>query len=132
MIRALPDINKLLFMILICAYATAQGQPIFDPAEAYPGGNATSKAIEPSAAFSGPVSTLPAPELSQFKKGSTLFYTRWVARPATPPALQGLGPLYNALSCEQCHRNDGRGRPPKNGLFDTEVKFGRQLKRSGQ
>ena len=121
MIRALPDITKLLVTILICAPATAHGQPIFDPSEAHPGGNATSILIEPSAAFSGPVSTLPAPDLSEFKKGSTLFYTRWVAKPANPPALQGLGPLYNALSCEQCHRNDGRGRPPTNGLFETEV-----------
>ena len=24
----------------------------------------------------------------------------------------GLGPMFNARSCDACHNNDGRGRPP--------------------
>jgi len=31
----------------------------------------------------------------------------------------GLGPLFNAVSCEKCHVEDGRGRPPELGETQT-------------
>ncbi len=93
--------------------------PPYDPAEALPGGAATAIVDDPTAAFSRPVGNLPEAERARFLRGADLFYTRWIAGPAPPPALTGLGPLYNALSCEQCHVNDGRGRPPSGA--DVEV-----------
>lgn len=94
--------------------ALADVAPPFDPSEARPGGATTVDipADDASAAFAKPAANLPAAERARFNDGARLFYSRWIAGPAPEPALTGLGPLYNALSCEQCHRNDGRGRPP--------------------
>lgn len=77
-----------------------------------PGGAATAAVDDPAAAFARPVGDLPDADRDRFALGTDLFYRRWIRGPAPPPALTGLGPLYNALSCQQCHENDGRGRPP--------------------
>ena len=92
--------------------AAAADAPPYNPAEARPGGGATAVVDDPPAAFARPVGNLPDAERARFARGGDLFYRRWVAGPASPPALVGLGPRYNALSCQQCHLNDGRGRPP--------------------
>lgn len=97
--------------------ARAEPPPPYDPAEARPGGAATADAAAPDAAFSRPVGNLPESQIAEFSRGLDLFYRRWVRGPAPPPALSGLGPLYNALSCQQCHLNDGRGRPPRRDGF---------------
>jgi CxxC motif-containing protein (DUF1111 family) len=106
----------LIMIAAACIYGTALADtaPPFDPAEARPGGAATVDIPldDASAAFAKPAANLPDAERVRFNDGARLFYSRWVAGPAPAPALTGLGPYYNALSCEQCHRNDGRGRPP--------------------
>ncbi|MGL5011349.1 MAG: di-heme oxidoredictase family protein, partial [Paracoccaceae bacterium] len=40
------------------------------------------------------------------------FRKTWVASPASTLASDGLGPLYNARACQDCHLKDGRGRVP--------------------
>lgn len=92
--------------------AVAADVPAYDPAEALPGGVATAMVNAPDAAFSRPHGNLPEAERERFDLGQSLFYRRWIAGPAPAPALTGLGPLFNALSCQQCHVNEGRGRPP--------------------
>ena len=105
-----------LALIGLCAFAVAaEPAPPYDPAEARPGGDATAAVEDPESAFARPAGNLPAAARRQFARGADLFYRRWIAGPAPPPALTGLGPLYNALSCQQCHLNDGRGRPPEPG-----------------
>ena len=47
-----------------------------------------------------------------FRLGNALFRKLWVASPSSTQASDGLGPFYNARSCEQCHKEDGRGMPP--------------------
>ena len=121
MISQLSHTLILLIAIIIFAVTPADSEPVSRLINHHPGGAATSEIIEPDTAFSRPVATLPSSALPHFTAGATLFYTRWVARPAKRPALEGLGPLFNALSCEQCHRNDGRGRPPKDNLTEAEV-----------
>ena len=115
--------RRLTILILLAAASPAPvaAAPPFDPAEALPGGAATAAVDDASAAFARPVGNLPEAERARFLLGARYFYTRWVAGPAPAPALTGVGPLYNALSCEQCHRNDGRGRPPALGVDETEV-----------
>lgn len=54
------------------------------------------------------------PELDQAEKldwtiGRALFRRIWVKAPASTQAADGLGPLYNARSCNACHPNNGRG-----------------------
>ncbi len=49
----------------------------------------------------------------QFAAGRSLFKKLWIAAPTATKASDGLGPLYNARSCFQCHINAGRGRVPE-------------------
>ena len=46
--------------------------------------------------------------------GNGLFRKLWVSSPSSTLASDGLGPLYNARSCQRCHIKDGRGHPPEN------------------
>ncbi len=50
-----------------------------------------------------------------FRLGNALFRKIWVPAPSSTQASDGLGPFYNARSCEQCHKEDGRGMPPHDG-----------------
>lgn len=103
----------LIWPLAVASAAAAAEAPPFDPAEAQPGGAATARIDEPDAAFARPVGNLPPAMRALFDRGADLFYRRWIEGPAPAPALTGLGPLYNALSCQQCHLNDGRGAPPE-------------------
>lgn len=49
-----------------------------------------------------------------FSFGNRLFNTNWVQAPASVKTFDGLGPLFNRVSCAGCHTFDGRGRPPEN------------------
>jgi CxxC motif-containing protein (DUF1111 family) len=66
-------------------------------------------------AFSRPLPTLPVEDLRRFSFGNRVFNTNWVAAPASVDAFDGLGPLFNRVSCSACHTRDGRGRPPERG-----------------
>ena len=50
-----------------------------------------------------------------FSFGNRLFNTNWVTAPASVKSFDGLGPLFNRVSCSGCHTQDGRGRPPDSG-----------------
>ena len=56
-------------------------------------------------AFTNPLPLLTIAELEQFEEGDELFEEIWRGG-------DGLGPIFNATSCEGCHIEDGRGRPP--------------------
>src|SRR3546814_8564530 len=47
-----------------------------------------------------------------FKIGNGLFRKLWVSSPSSTTSSDGLGPLFNARSCQRCHLKDGRGHPP--------------------
>jgi CxxC motif-containing protein (DUF1111 family) len=47
-----------------------------------------------------------------FVSGNSLFRTNWVTAPASVQSLDGLGPVFNAISCGSCHFKDGRAAPP--------------------
>ncbi|MDP1702903.1 MAG: di-heme oxidoredictase family protein [Aestuariivirga sp.] len=49
-----------------------------------------------------------------FSFGNRLFNTNWVEAPGSVKAFDGLGPMFNRVSCSGCHTRDGRGRPPEN------------------
>src|SRR5262245_64091932 len=65
-----------------------------------------------SNAFSRPASNLSAENEALFFTGNSFFNQAWVQAPASTEARDGLGPLFNARSCDACHLRDGRGRPP--------------------
>ena len=56
-----------------------------------------------------------------FQFGNRLFNTNWVQAPGSVKSFDGLGPLFNRVSCAGCHTFDGRGRPPENAgdLMDS-------------
>lgn len=63
-------------------------------------------------AFSQPAANLEIERRGEFFIGNAFFNSAWIVAPATAGARDGLGPLFNARSCDQCHNNDGRGAPP--------------------
>lgn len=63
-------------------------------------------------AYAKSAANLPVEMLRDFEFGNRLFNTNWVIAPASVDKFDGLGPLYNRVSCSACHVRDGRGRPP--------------------
>lgn len=98
--------------------ATAFDKP--ESFEVMSAGAATSMATPDGNAFSHPSANLDFEGEQNFKLGNGLFRKIWVASPASTRASDGLGPLFNARSCQRCHLKDGRGHPP-NGPEDSAV-----------
>lgn len=76
-------------------------------------GGTTTQFIKNSKSFAQPLANLSKENLEDFFFGNKIFNTNWVAAPASVKSLDGLGPLYNRVSCSGCHVRDGRGRPPE-------------------
>ena len=83
-----------------------------EPFEDKPAGAATVRARSDTNAFSLSSANMPFEREMQFKVGNGLFRKVWVSSPASTLASDGLGPLFNARSCQRCHLKDGRGHPP--------------------
>ena len=63
--------------------------------------------------FGRPAANLSLTRRGDFFAGNSFFQNAWVTAPASTTARDGLGPLFNTMSCQSCHIKDGRGRPPK-------------------
>ncbi len=81
--------------------------------EALPAGASTTKKLVNRDAFSHSSANLTFAQESDFKLGNALFRKVWVSSPASTLASDGLGPLFNARGCQNCHLKDGRGHPPE-------------------
>jgi CxxC motif-containing protein (DUF1111 family) len=90
-----------------------------EPYERHPGG-ATTQDKGGKNAFSQPAANLSFEDRADFFVGNGLFKRLWVSAPSSTQAADGLGPLYNARSCQRCHLKDGRGHPPA-GPDDSAV-----------
>ncbi|GAA4216574.1 CxxC motif-containing protein (DUF1111 family) [Sagittula marina] len=88
------------------------------PFETMSGGAATVRARMTQDAFSQPSANISFERELTFKVGNGLFKKVWVSAPSSTLASDGLGPLYNARSCQRCHIKDGRGHVPA-GPDDT-------------
>ena len=66
---------------------------------------------ESSHAFSIPAPNLSPAAFEKHLEGDVEFEANFVTAPAE--VNPGLGPIYNNISCINCHTRDGRGRPPK-------------------
>lgn len=87
-------------------YASAQSF------EAMSGGAATFTGTPDGNAFSHFSQNLIFEQQADFNIGDSLFSKLWVSSPSSTQASDGLGPLFNARSCQSCHIKDGRGHPP--------------------
>jgi CxxC motif-containing protein (DUF1111 family) len=76
------------------------------------GGAGTVTKIVNQDIFSFSAANLSFEQEEQFKLGNALFRKLWVSSPSSTEASDGLGPLFNARSCQSCHLKDGRGHPP--------------------
>lgn len=107
------SIAMVLFGVALFAGVAQTRQKLFEPAEAFPGGAATSKgSVDNANAFSHASANMGFAGELDFKLGNAMFRKLWVSAPASTKSSDGLGPLYNARSCQTCHLKDGRGHPP--------------------
>ncbi|MHA3915341.1 di-heme oxidoreductase family protein [Halovulum sp. GXIMD14793] len=90
------------------------------PYEVNSAGAATVRVRRNADAFSQSSANLDFEGELNFKVGNGLFRKIWVSSPSSTLASDGLGPLYNARSCQRCHLKDGRGHPPE-GPDDSRV-----------
>ncbi len=86
-----------------------------EPYERRSGGAATSFATPNRDAFSHPSANMSFERRLDFEVGDGVFVKIWVSSPSSTRSSDGLGPLFNARSCQSCHVKDGRGRPPAPG-----------------
>jgi CxxC motif-containing protein (DUF1111 family) len=83
---------------------------------------ATTSIEEPDRlAFSHFTANLETGDEMRFRLGNALFRQFWVASPSSTLATDGLGPFYNARSCESCHSSDGRGHTPDGAADATSM-----------
>ncbi|MEP3846857.1 MAG: di-heme oxidoredictase family protein [Paracoccaceae bacterium] len=88
----------------------------FEKAEQFegnPAGAATVRVRKTSNAFSSASGNISFERELDFKVGNGLFKKLWVSSPSSTLASDGLGPVFNARSCQRCHLKDGRGHPPE-------------------
>ncbi|MCP8688279.1 di-heme oxidoreductase family protein [Marinobacterium sedimentorum] len=85
-----------------------------------PGDATTKRRSASSGAFDDSAANLAFDDSMTFVLGRAIFRKLWVSSPSSTTASDGLGPLYNARSCQRCHLNNGRGRPPE-GPHDSTV-----------
>lgn len=78
------------------------------------GGEGTRPAAD-AKAFSYPAANIEKRHMRPFSFGNRLFNTNWVEAPASVKSFDGLGPMFNRVSCSGCHTLDGRGEPPAGG-----------------
>ncbi len=72
-------------------------------------------------AFGRALKNMQASHWGPFRIGKKLFIAQWQVE--DPGGLQGLGPLFNATSCDSCHFKDGRGRLPGDSSENLVVKL---------
>lgn len=80
--------------------------------EENPGGAGTVRKRVNASILSEPVANLTFEQESTFKLGDAFFRKIWTPAPASTQGSDGLGPLFNARACQNCHLKDGRGHPP--------------------
>nr|WP_325248706.1 di-heme oxidoredictase family protein [Amylibacter sp.] len=85
-------------------------------------GAATVRVRNSSDAFSSMSGNISFEKELDFNVGNGIFTKLWVSSPSSTLASDGLGPLYNARSCQRCHLKDGRGHPPANDT-DNAISF---------
>ena len=83
-----------------------------EPFEVLQGGSGTNRIRFDRDAFSLPSAAIGFEARSDFFVGNGVFDRAWVAAPASTASSDGLGPMFNARSCQGCHIKDGRGHPP--------------------
>ena len=119
--RAVLTVVALALIIAACTQDQASSpEPTVDDSSAT---NSTSvadgePAVDETAlpvVFAEPFASVDGELLDQFLEGQSLFNVVWTPAGEGDPATDGLGPLFNASSCADCHLATGRRQVPPNG-----------------
>lgn len=94
------------------------------------GGAATNTKVFGVDVFSQPSANMGFEQELDFKVGDGFFKKLWVSAPSSTTSSDGLGPLFNARACQNCHFKDGRGRTITDGEADISI-FLRLAQKSG-
>ena len=100
--------------ITICIQKYSIADNIFDVSEigeAFTGGTGT-VFVKNKNAYSLPLKNIRTENRINFFVGNSMFRRVWLPPSTLHEAKDGLGPFFNADSCQNCHINDGRGHPP--------------------
>jgi len=76
-------------------------------------GGDTTRVIASAGSFTFLIENATKGRARVFSFGNRLFNTNWTQAPASVKSFDGLGPVFNRVSCAGCHTFDGRGRPPE-------------------
>ncbi len=98
-------------------------QGVVEPGEDLPGGGATTKKTVNRDIFSQPSANMSFERQADFKIGNAIFRKVWVSAPASTDSSDGLGPLFNARGCQNCHLKDGRGHTPPPRIGPKTTRF---------
>jgi CxxC motif-containing protein (DUF1111 family) len=118
-----PDLTPRDHARVLAVTAPPTAFTVAEPFEMMAGGAATSRRTPDGNAFSHASTNLDFEGERDFKLGNALFRKLWVSSPSSTQASDGLGPLYNARSCQRCHLKDGRGHPPEPGEANATSMF---------
>lgn len=101
------------------------GAEVADLEAAARSGGAFTVPLNNEEAYSSPAPVLTYKQLERFMRGRVAFNARWVVAPSLAGEW-GLGPVFIAESCAECHVKAGRGRPPESPdeqLFSVLVRL---------
>jgi CxxC motif-containing protein (DUF1111 family) len=87
------------------------GGPGIDISDLLPPAEATGGALTSSAEdwrFLELAEDLSIEQVQRFSQGRELFMADWTSSPGSRPIIDGLGPIFNAVSCAGCHPTTGR------------------------
>lgn len=109
-------------LLIACAPTAPEGGPA--PGEELSGGD-TTVFDTTREAYGYSARNLGFDDRQDFLVGNNFFGDNWVIAPSSTETRDGLGPIYNALSCGSCHFKDGRGEPPAEGeeMLSTLVRL---------
>ncbi len=107
--------SLLVLLSLLAAPAAAETLQVGDFTITPALGGETSRPGPDRNAFALPAANLERELVRVFFFGNRLFNTNWIAAPSSTEGFDGLGPLFNRVSCSGCHLRDGRGQPPGEG-----------------
>ena len=101
----------LLSLLLLIGFACSDDMPTISEEEILSGGANFTTFDFSENTFGNQGNALSRDESRLFVAGNSLFRSNWVQAPASVTSLDGLGPVFNAISCGSCHFKDGRAAP---------------------
>lgn len=105
-----------LLLVFVLGIISCQKEPEVEPVdyteEINAGGEKFTTHVRGENVFGSQSEFLNHQESRLFVSGNSLFRTNWVSAPSSVQSLDGLGPVFNAISCGSCHFKDGRAAPP--------------------